>query len=321
MAKSTSQKIKVGILVIVGTVLLISALYFIGKQQHLFSKNMPVYAVFDNVNGLQIGNNVRYSGVNVGTVDAIEMVEGGMINVKFSVEENTAKFIRKDAVASIGSDGLVGSMVINIQPGKDSNAGVIVAGDIIQSVNKVSMDDMLATLSVTNENVALLSADLLKITKEILEGKGTVGTLINDTTMAQDILITVAALRKTSEDASLAISRINNIIAKINYDESTAAVILSDTAAANQVRAVFANLEKSSEEIRKYIAEIKTGKGAINYITQDESLVREIDSTMIYIKQAADKLDQNMDALKKNFLLRGYFKKQEKKAAKEAKEK
>ncbi|HLV41791.1 MAG TPA: MlaD family protein [Brumimicrobium sp.] len=319
MGKSNSQKIKVGIFVIVGTVLLITALYFIGKQQYLFSRNIEMYAVFENVNGLQKGNNVRYSGINIGTVKNIEMTEGGLITIQMSVEEKTAKFITKNAEASVGSDGLVGSMVVNINPGKDKQKGKVADGDTIQSFNQVSTDDMMKTLNKTNENAAILSADLLKITHEILEGKGTVGTLINDTVMAQDIQQSILELRKTTENASLAMTKINTIIAKINYDESAAAVILSDTAVANQIRDVFENLEKSSEEIHSYINEIKDGKGAINHLTQDEELVREIDSTMIYIKQAADKLDQNMEALKHNFLFRGYFKKQDKKAKKEAK--
>lgn len=317
MAKSTSQKIKVGIFVIVGTALLISALYFIGKQKYMFTKNIQLYAVFDNVNGLQLGNNVRYSGINIGTVNEIEMTEGGMITIQMSVEEKTAQFILKNAIASIGSDGLVGSMVVNIAPGQNKKAVKVVSGDTIQSFNKVGTDEMMSTLNTTNENVAILSGDLLKITSQIMQGKGTVGTLINDTILAQNILKSIEDFRKTSEKASEAISRINKIISKVNYDESAAAVILSDTAAANKMRITINNLEKSSAAIHEYIKEIQTGKGALNHITQDKDLVREIDSTMIYIKQAADKLDQNMDALKQNFLFRGYYKKQEKKAKKE----
>ena len=187
MAKSTAQKVKVGIFVVVGTVLLISALYFIGKQKFMFNKSNHLYAVFENVNGLQLGNNVRYSGINIGTISKIEMTAIGKITVQMSVEEKTASFIKKDALASIGSDGLVGSMVINIVPGKDLQAASIATGDTIQTINQVSTDDMLSTLNKTNENAALLSADLLKITKQILDGKGTVGTLINDTILAQNI--------------------------------------------------------------------------------------------------------------------------------------
>lgn len=328
MAKSTSQKIKVGIFMVVGTIILIGALYSIGKRQHIFSKTTQIYATFGNVNGLQIGNNVRYSGINVGTVSNIEMTQVGKITIQMSVEEKTANYIKKDAIASIGSDGLVGSMVVNIIPGKNDQALGVASGDTIQSYSKIGADDMLSTLNTTNENAALLTSDLLKITNQILEGKGTLGALINDTILADNIRETIVELRKTSEGTGIAVSRINQLISKVNYDESAAAVILSDTSAANQIRNVFANLEKSSEDINvitqnldSYLNEIKTGKGAVNFITQDEGFVKDIDSTMIQIKEASDKLNENMEALKHNFFFRGYFRKLERQERRAAKEK
>ncbi|MGB3343921.1 MAG: MlaD family protein [Aequorivita sp.] len=321
MAKSTSQKVRVGIFVVVGTIILVGALYFIGSRQHIFSKNIQLYSVFDNVSGLQLGNNVRYSGINVGTVTKIEMIEVGKITIQMSVEEKLAYFINKDAVASINSDGLVGSMVVNIIPGIEQQGVKVVSGDTIHSSSKASMDDMLESLSATSE-------DLSKISAQILMGKGTLGTLISDTILAQNIQQTIVELKKTSEGTGMAMAKINRIISKINYDESAAAVILSDTAAANQIRTVFANLERSSDDVNTitknledYIAEIKAGKGAFNHITQDENFVKEMDSTMIQIKEASEKLNQNMEALQHNFFFRGYFRKLERQKRREAEEK
>lgn len=328
MAKSTSQKVRVGIFVFAGTIILVGALYFIGSRQHIFSKNVALYSVFGNVNGLQLGNNVRYSGINVGTVTKIEMQEVGKITIEMMVEEKSAYFIKKDAVASISSDGLVGSMVVNIIPGKDQQAATVVSGDTIGSYSRIGADDMLSTLNTTNENAALLTSDLLKITNKILEGKGTLGALISDTILAHDIRQTMVELRKTSQGTNLAISRINQIISKIDYDKSAAAVILSDTVSANQIKKVFDNLERSSDDINAitknledYIAEIKAGKGAFYHITQDENFVKEIDSTMIQIKEASEKLNQNMEALQHNFFFRGYFRKLERQKRREAEEK
>ena len=325
MAKSTSQKIKVGLFVVVGTAILIAALYSIGNRQHIFSKNIELYGTFGNVNGLIIGNNVRYSGINVGTVSKIEMIEEGTITIQMMIEEKTARFIKTDAIASIGSDGLVGSMVVNIIPGKVATAKPVISGDTIQSYSKIGADDMLSTLNTTNENAALLTADLLKITNKILEGKGTLGALVTDTLLAQDLRQTVIELKQTAAGTSTAVSRINALISKVNYDESAAAVLLSDTVSANQIRGVFNNLEKSSEDINEitqnldaYLTEIKSGKGALNYITQDEVLVKNIDSTMLDIKEAAEKLNENMEALRHNFLFRGYFRKLERQERREA---
>lgn len=327
MAKSTSQRIRVGIFVFLGTIILVSALYFIGSRQHIFTKNIQLYSVFANVNGLQLGNNVRYSGINVGTVTKIEMQEVGKITIEMTVEEKSAVFIKKDAIASISSDGLVGSMVVNIMPGKDQMKATVVSGDTIQSYSRIGADDMLSTLNTTNENAALLTSDLLKITNKILEGKGTLGALIGDTLLARDIRQTMVELRKTSKGTSAAVSQINGIIAKVNYDQSAAAVLLSDTVSANQIRDVFTNLEKSSEDINAitqnldaYLTEIKDGQGALNYLTQDELFVKDLDSTMNQIKQASEKLNQNMEALQHNFLFRGYFRKLERQKRREARE-
>ncbi len=327
MGKSTSQKIKVGVFVVVGTVLLILALYFIGSRQQMFSKTIQLYGVFENAGGLQLGNNVRYSGVNVGTVSNIEMVEEGKINVEMSIEAKTARFIKKDAIASISSDGLVGSMVVNILPGENESAQQVISGDQIQVHAKVSTDQMLETLNKTNENIALLTVDLLTITNKIVEGKGALGALVSDSLMARDIKQSAEELRKMTSGATAAIAKINMIISKINYDESAAALILSDTVSRNQIQKVFVNLENSSDhisdvtkDIEDYVKNIKSAKGTLNYITQDEVLVKTIDSTMTNIKDASEKLNDNMEALKHNFFFRGYFRKQEKKRLKEAKQ-
>lgn len=311
---------------VLGTVLLIAALYFIGKRQHLFSNTIALYCNFKDVKGLQLGNNVRYSGINVGTVSKIKMIGEDKITVEMKVDQKTGSFIKNNALASINSDGLVGSMVVNIIPGGKAGTKVVVTGDTIQSQRKTSTDQMLSTLDTTNRNAAMLTSDLLKITNEIVEGKGTLGTLVNDTVLANDIRKTVAELRKTSQNTSAAVARINRIVAKVNYDESAAAVLLSDTTAASQAKSMFANFEASSENIKKttknldaYIEELKSGKGAVHRLTQDEELIENIDSTVINIKNATEKLDQNMEALKHNFLFRGYFRKlerQKKRAAK-----
>ncbi len=319
MSQGNSQKVKVGLLVVVGTIILVAALYFIGSRKNLFTKNIKLYAVFENVSGLIIGNNVRYSGINVGTVTKIDMKQVGKITVEMTIDEEGATFIKKDAVASVNSDGLVGSMVINIVPGESQKAMAVTTGDVIQSYNGVSTDEMIKTLNLTNKNAALLSVDLLKITDQILGGNGTLGTLVNDTVLAQRIHQTILELKKTSEGTGVAMAKINQIISKVNYDESAAAVLLSDVETAAQVRKVFDNLEKSSADINKvtqnlndYLDEIKSGKGALNHITQDEDFVHDIDSTMTSVKEAAEKLNQNMEALKHNFLFRGYFRKLDK---------
>ncbi|GER60035.1 mammalian cell entry protein [Patiriisocius marinus] len=324
MEKTASHKTRVGIFVVLGTIILIIALYFIGNRQHIFSNNMKVFGVFQNVNGLQLGNNVRYSGINVGTVSNIEMTDKATIIVEMMVEEKTGVFIKKDAIATIGSDGLVGSMVINILPGKDDLLA-IKSGDTINTYSKIGADDMLSTLNVTNENAALLTADLLKITNKILKGEGTLGALITDSLLTKDIRVTLSNLKQTTQGANNLVSSMNTKLSKIDLEDSAIGILMTDTLVGNQAKNIFLQLENSSVKISEttkhlesMISEIDNSKSAFNYLTKDENLPKTLEATMREINEASVKLNENMEALKHNFFFRGYFKKQEREAKKQA---
>lgn len=317
MEKTASQKIRLGLFVIIGLTLFVLTIYFIGSKQQMFGKTETLTAVFNNVAGLQLGNNVRYSGINVGTVRGIEIVNDTTINVEMQIDQTILRHIKKNAVATIGSDGLVGSVIINIIPGQ-GDALPVQPGDFIKSNNRVRTDDMLSTLNVTNENAAQLTADLLKITNDINIGKGTIGVLLRDSAMANDLKATIHNLKITSEKTSKTMDNLNRQIAGLDHKDNVIGV-LKDTMVGNKIRHIVTNLDSSSQEITKVVSNLNTtisnakdGKGAINYLSNNPKLVKQIDSTMTNINQASQKLNENLEALKSNFLFRGYFKKQEK---------
>ncbi|TXI67541.1 MAG: MCE family protein [Flavobacterium sp.] len=321
MEKSNSQKIQLGIFVIIGTLVFLAAIYFIGNKQNMFGNTSHLKAVFVNVNGLQPGNNVRYAGIDIGTVKEIEMINDTTISVHMIIDNKIMEHIKKNAIATISSDGLVGNMIINIIPGKGA-AEKVENGDTIQSYSRIGTDAMLETLNVTNENAAMLTADLLKITQEITQGNGTVGLLIRDTLMAQDLKATMSYLRQTSKGTSESVANLNKLITDLNRKDNVIGT-LNDTVVANRMKKIIINLEKSSTEIDKVvtnlnatITNVKEGKGAINYLSNDPKLVQQIDSTITNINKASIKLNEDLEALKHNFLFRGYFKKLEKEKAK-----
>lgn len=324
MEKTASQKIRLGIFVIIGLTFFVLAIYFIGNKQQMFGKTEHLKAVFNNVGGLQLGNNVRFSGINVGTVRGIEIVNDSTISVDMQIDKTIFPHIKKDAIATIGSDGLVGSVIINIIPGK-GNMPAVKPGDVIQSSNRVRTDDMLTTLNVTNQNAAQLTVDLLKITNEINQGKGTIGLLLRDTVMAKDLKSTIHNLKITSEKTSQTMDNLNRQIAALDNKDNVIGV-LKDTVVGNKIRRVITNLDNSSQEITKVVSNlnatilnVKEGKGALNYLSNDPKLVKKIDSTMTNINEASKKLNENLEALKSNFLFKGYFKKQAKAKKKAAK--
>ena len=323
MEKTSSQKIRLGLFVIIGLLIFILAVYFIGDKQKMFGKTNHLEAVFNNVNGLQLGNNVRYSGISVGTVRGIEMVNDTTIRVDMIIDKTIFPHIKKNAIATIGSDGLVGNMIINIIPGIGEEASVQ-PGDEIRSRNRVSTDDIINTLSKTNKNAATLSINLLKITDKMIDGKGTMGSLLNDTLLSRDLKETMRYLKITGKEASETVLKLNQLIESLDSKDNVIGVI-KDSAIAHKIKNMVTNLDQSSVGIDKAITNlnatiqnIKDGKGAINYLSNDPKLVRKIDSTMTNINQASFRLNENLEALKHNFLFRGYFRKLEKKKVKAA---
>jgi phospholipid/cholesterol/gamma-HCH transport system substrate-binding protein len=319
MKNSNTQNLRLGIFVILGIAIFVAAVYFIGNRQNLFGNNSVIISVFKDVSGLQRGNNVRFAGVNVGTVKDIEIINDTSIAVSMRVDERTMNLIRKNSLATITSDGLVGSMVVNLLPGENYAAPSppIEFGDTIASISKIATADMLTTLNTTNENAALLTADLLKITNSINKGEGTLGALIKDEEMANNFKKSIEGLQHTTQNISGMVNRINNIINEVSYKESVAGVLLSDTTAAKQIEGIITNLEISALQISNMTTnleqvsyDIRKGEGTLDYLLNDPEAVNKLDTTLENIENATKKFDESMEALQHNILFRRYFERQ-----------
>lgn len=326
MKKTKSQEIRLGLFVIFSTILFVLAVYLIGQKKNMFKKTFTISSYFQNVHGLQKGNNVRYSGINIGTVKDIEMVNDSTIKVDMSVEETITTYIKKNAIATIGSDGLVGNMIVNILPGTGYD-DVITNGDIIQSYSKIGAEDILSTLSVSTENAAILTSDLLKITQAMIKGKGTLALLLNDSLMAKDLKHSVTNLQTASQSASNTLNEINQIVTSLRTNKSTMlGMLLNDSISGKKIKSTVKNLETSSKEmetmlfnINMAVNDFNKSKGTYYYIVKDTSLVKDLKSTLKNINEGTDKFNQNMEALKHNFLTRSYFKKLERQEKRELK--
>lgn len=317
MAKSSLQNLKLGIFVVLGTLLLLFAAYLLGNRQNMFTRNIQIGAVFKNAKGLQNGNDVRYSGISVGTVNRIEMINDSSIYIGMIVKEKMRDHIKKDAIAMIGSDGLVGSMLINIVPGEGITSPVM-EGDTLQAYSQMATQDMLNTLSVTNENAALLTADLLKVTQALVSGDGVLGRLLNDTLMANELQAGISDLKLASGRASATLSELQGMIRDINMDENMAGVFLKDSVTATQIRLLMSNLDSTGQNVkvlsmnlRATLDDLNKDEGVVSYLAKDTLLAATLEQTMQNLESGTGRFNENMEALKHNFLTRRYFKKQE----------
>ena len=325
MATSTTQYIKLGIFVILGSLLILVMAYLIGNEQNIFRPTFQITAVFNNVNGLQQGNNVRYSGINVGIVKDIVMENDTSIRVYMQIQENMLDHIKDNAVAMVGSDGLVGSMLINILPGQGTGTPVT-DGTEITSFSRINTQDMLTTLNVTNENAALLTADLLEVTQALRNGSGILGQLLYDSTMAKNLQQSFQNLRISTVQSRQAVNRLNEMIQQWQLEQSALTLLMDDPEFSNQIRSVVSNLDSSGQEIRELtsrlnslVGDLQAGEGTLGLLLKDTAMAEEIRHGLKYLDSGLVKFDENMEALQHNWLTRGYFKKLEREQRKQEK--
>ena len=325
MKNSNKRKIRLGLFVLIGTLIFIVAVYLIGQKQDMFKSTYTIGSYFQNINGLKKGNNVRYAGIDVGVVKGITMINDSVIKIEMTIDQNISRHIKKDAIATIGTDGLVGNMIVNILPGNGSTE-IIEPGDIIESYSKIRTDEILNTLGVTNENIAILSSDLIQITRKIREGKGTIGVLLNDTLMAKDLQRSLNNLKVATYNARGITRDLDEITNSIKTnDKSVLGVLMNDTLTGEKLKSTIVHLdslrmdmETTLSTINSVVEDIESGEGALNFLTQDTTFVNHLKSTIENIDQGTDKFNENMEALKHNFLFRGYFRKLERQQRKEA---
>jgi phospholipid/cholesterol/gamma-HCH transport system substrate-binding protein len=186
MEKAARNEIRLGIFISICVALFIIGIYFVGERQQLFTNTFHINAVFSDIRGLEVGDNVRFSGINVGIISGINQVTDSTVNVDMLIEEHTRKFMKKNVIAEITSDGLMGNKIVSIVPGTPGKKELD-DDDTIETTQPVSMEDILLKLKITTDNAANISSDLSAMMLNIREGKGTIGKLVMDSILAQNV--------------------------------------------------------------------------------------------------------------------------------------
>jgi phospholipid/cholesterol/gamma-HCH transport system substrate-binding protein len=337
MRKQKTNTVRLGLFVIIAFILFTIGVYNIGNRQNLFGARFTVSALFSNVKGLQLGNNVRYAGINVGTVSDIILLTDSTIRVDMHLQRQVQEFLKKDAVASIGSDGLVGNMIVNISPGPGDTL-LIEDGDIIASYTRIETEEVLQTLGNTTENVALLTVHLLEIAQNLNKGAGSLPMLIKDSLLARDLQMAVRQLRQTTQTVNRMSAQLESSIDHLSAGEGLLGYLLTDTTfetridhmtgqldelLAGRIPPILDNLERSSREIstsstalKNLIEEVDLNQGLVGAALYDTAAANNLKQTMENLDEGTAKFSENMEALRHHFLFRRYFKKQAREEAK-----
>lgn len=193
MEKESGSTWKLGMFVTIGLLLFIMAVYFIGKQQNLFGSTFHISSQFKTVSGLEVGNNVRFSGINVGTVEQIQLKNDSTVRVVLVMKEEVRKFIKTDATASIGSDGLMGDKVLTISPGAKSKKEIEDNGQIA-SVDGIEMHDIMKSVKKSVDNIGVISDEIAIFSHSMNNGNGALARLVKDDKMANSVSNTLSNL-------------------------------------------------------------------------------------------------------------------------------
>jgi phospholipid/cholesterol/gamma-HCH transport system substrate-binding protein len=197
-AHTDKFKIRLGLFVAGGITLFVLAIFIIGKQKNLFNPIYTLSSTFANVSGLQVGNNIRFSGINIGTVDNIIIINDSTVKVTMSIKSEVKQFIKSDSEVSIGSEGLIGDKLLVISQGSTNNP-LALNGQQLASKEPVEMDAIISSLQVTAGNAEVISYQMAEIMTKINGGNGTLGRLIQDTTIAENLNQTIVNLKKSSK--------------------------------------------------------------------------------------------------------------------------
>ncbi|MCC5931334.1 MAG: MCE family protein [Cyclobacteriaceae bacterium] len=286
-------KARLGLFIAVGLAIFVITIFYIGKQQNLFNPVFKTTANFYNVSGLQVGNNVRFSGINVGIVDNIRIINDSTVQVIMLIRKDVQEFIKADSEAAIGSSGIIGDRIVIINQGSNS-AAIILDGQHIGSIEPVETDAIVASLQVTASSAEIITKQLAEIMVNVNSGQGMLGRLIQDSTIAENVNQTIANFKKSSE----------------GFDETIEVTKENVFEFMEKLQLTAAKTEIASNALGEIMVRINSGEGTLGMLIQDTVVAYNLSETMINLKQSSQGLNENMEALKHNLFFRRYFRKE-----------
>lgn len=309
---SNKRPIVVGLFILLGLVFLVTAIMMVGNLHQTFKSKMNVAALFDDVSGLQAGNNVSFSGVKIGTVSELNFHSRSQVEVWMKIETKAQEFIRKDAMVKIGTDGIIGNKMLVIYGGT-SGAGEVQEGDTLEVEKTFTSEDMINTLQENNKNFLAITSDLKIISRKLAEGEGTIGKMLTDNSVYANINSATASLKNASEKAQQLVNSLADFSAGLNRKGTLANELVTDTVVFNSLKISVLQLRQMADTATLFIANLKeAGSNAntpIGVLLHDEKAGAQLKESIKNLESSSKKLDENLEAVQHSFLLRKFFKK------------
>lgn len=321
MNKKNKRAITVGIFICLGLAIFIVAIFTLGGEKKTFSKKFPLKTTFADISGLQEGDNIWFSGVKIGTVKKIDLEGNAKVVLTLNIDEKAQPYIKKDSKVKLSSDGFIGNKLVVIFGGTPT-APAVQANDLLQSVTLASTEDMFTTLQSNNQNLLAITSDFKEISRKINSGQGTLASLINNNDAVQKLNATLENFRKTSLASEKAINDISAFTAELNDSTHAVHQLVTDTIMANVLRGSIVQLREATYTASQFVNQLNSAVDQLNdptsplgVLLKDQNSAEQLKQTISNLQSGSQKLDEDLEAVQHNFLLRSYFKKKEKDSA------
>lgn len=316
---SSKRTVWVGLFVFIGLVFLTAGILMIGSLHQTFKKKMKLTALFDNVGGLQSGNNIWFSGVKIGTVSGLHFYKDSQVEVTIRIDIKAQEYIRKDAKIKIGSDGLIGNKILEIYGGS-LKSEIVEDGDVLQVEKTFTQEDMVNTLQENNNNLVAITRDFKVISAGIANGEGTLGKFIFDDNVYENIDATTTSLKNASAQAVQMIHSLNNFSAGLNKKGTLANQLVTDTIVFQAIKTSALRLSQMADTASVFMTDLKAltndPETSMGVLLHDQETGARLKEMIRNLESSSKKLDEDLEAAQHSFLLRGYFRKKEKAAKK-----
>jgi phospholipid/cholesterol/gamma-HCH transport system substrate-binding protein len=329
MGNQRQRNFKLGVFIIAGFLVFLFFIIMVSKKKNLFGSVFELKTHFSNLNGLTKGDNVLFSGLQAGSVKRIALMDDTTIEVDLAIDENLRAFIPKNTTAAVITDGLVGDKIVNLIPGKGKSTPVD-DGDLLQPAFAFNKDETLKTLSKTNSNIELIT-EILK-NRIVKVDTSALINLLGSRKIAADVLSSLDNLNAASARAKDVAISLNELVNYAKHGDGPLGVLLTDTSMAGDLKAAVSALKataigssNATHQLNDMISalrqDIEAGGGTLQVLLKDTVTAGNLKKTMENVKNGTYSFSEDMEALKHNLFLRGYFKRQEKQNEKAARSK
>ncbi len=276
------KAVNIGLFISLGIFIFIAGIYIVGKQQNLFGNPLKISAIFRDIKGLKIGDKVLFSGIDIGTVNSIELLADTRVKTGFTIKKDVVKVIRQDSKVTIANEGLMGGKIVIILPGSEGSPPVS-ENDILETIEQVDIDEIMKEVKKSSENISFVSKNLLDITDKINRGDGIFGKIFTDTTVTKNIDI-------TSRNITTISGNLAEISVKANRGQGLTGKLFTDTLFSHHLDSAGLHLQSITEDIAEITDKVNAGEGVFGWLFADTALTYNLYTSSLNLEKTTRNL-------------------------------